>query len=95
MPQWYLKILLVRVVTGNIFKFRGSLEILFKIINLSILNYNRNIMMALGKTQRYRKNLTIKIILSQAPKSLYDWIWRRCNEYMEMGLKDRHILMIA
>jgi hypothetical protein len=31
MPQWYLKILLVRVVTGNIFKFRGSLEILFKI----------------------------------------------------------------
>ena len=25
MPQWYVKILLVRVVTGNTFKFRGNL----------------------------------------------------------------------
>ncbi|NBP59422.1 hypothetical protein EBU71_23270 [bacterium] len=24
MPQWYIKILLVCVVTGNIFKFRGK-----------------------------------------------------------------------
>ncbi len=26
MPQWYIKILLVRVVTGNTFKFRGSFK---------------------------------------------------------------------
>ena len=49
MPQWYIKILLVRVVTGNTFKFRGNL------VKSLILTYYGNIIRVIANYYQSKK----------------------------------------